>query len=94
MQADLVTWRPLWDFAAVLFVLGLGGILNARDRVSFWLSQGLLLLSIIVGFAAVGVTHPEVDLFPLGLWVAVAWAVSWVGAIRIPQQSANNQQTS
>lgn len=89
MRADLATWRPLWDFAFVLFVLGLGGALSARDRVAFGLSQGVLLLSIVVGFAAADAMHRDVALFPLGLWIAVAWVISWIGAIRIPHRSTD-----
>lgn len=87
MRVDLATWRPLWDFATVLFVLSLGGALSARDRIAFGLSQGVLLLSIVVGFAAADAMHRDVELFPLGFWITVAWAISWIGAIRIPQRS-------
>ena len=85
MQAELSTWRPLWDFAAVLFVLGMASALSSRDRASWWLSQGLLLLSVVVGFAAASVTHANVDLFSLGIWVPIAWALSLIGVLRIPK---------
>lgn len=82
MQAELVTWRPLWDFAAVLFALGIAGGLSSRDRASWWISQGLLLLSVLVGFAAASVTHAGVDLFSLGIWVPIAWGLFAFGSRR------------
>ena len=88
MQAELSTWRPLWDFAAVLFVLGMASALNSRDRASWWLSQGLLLLGVVVGFAAASATHPSVDLFSRGILVPIAWAVSLIGVLRIPKHSS------
>ena len=87
MQTDLSIWRPLWDFATVVFVLGMASTLNSRDRASWWLSQGLLLLSVVVGFAAASVTHDNVDLFSLGIWISIAWAVSLIGVLRIPKHS-------
>ena len=88
MQAELSTWRPLWDFAAILFVLGMASALSSRDRAAWWLSQGLLLLSVVVGFAAASATHANVDLFSLGIWIPIAWAVSLIGVFRIPKPSA------
>ncbi len=82
MQAELATWRPLWDFAAVLFVLGIAGGLSSRDRASWWISQGLLLLSVLIGFAAAQVIHAGVDLFSLGVWVPIAWGLTLLGARR------------
>jgi hypothetical protein len=83
MQAELATWRPLWDFAAVLFVLGSAGSLSCRDRTSWWIAQALLLLSTLVGWAACQVTHAGVDFFPLGVWIPLAWIIvawsSWRG---------------
>jgi NADH:ubiquinone oxidoreductase subunit K len=76
MQAELATWRPLWEFAAVLFVLGIAGSLSSRDRTSWWISQGLLLLSVFIGVTAAQVTHTGVDLFSLGIWVPIAWALT------------------
>ena len=88
MRAELSSWLPLWDFAAVLFVIGMAGGLSSRDRASWWVSQGLLLLSVVVGFAAAGATHPSVDLFSLGIWVPITWALSLLGLFRIPKPSA------
>lgn len=85
MQVDLSMWRPLLDFAAVLFVLGMASALNSRDRASWWVSQGLLLLSIVVGFVAAGAIHPSVDMFTLGIWVPIVWALSLIGLFRIPK---------
>lgn len=82
MQAELSNWRPLWDFAMVLFVLGLAAGLSARDSVSWWFSQGLLLLSVVIGFAAASVTHSGVDLFSLGVWVPIAWGLTIVATLR------------
>ena len=82
MQAELATWRPLWDFAAVLFVLGVAGGLSSRDRASWWISQGLLLLSVLIGFAAAQVTHAGVDLISLGIWVPIAWGLTVLGTLR------------
>lgn len=82
MQAELSTWRPLWDFAIVLFVLGLAAGLCARDRASWWLSQGLLLLSVVIGLAVASVTHAGVDLFSLGVWVPIAWVLTIVATLR------------
>ncbi len=82
MQAELATWRPLWDFAAVLFVLGIAGGLSSRDRTAWWIAQGLLLLSVLIGFAAAQVTHAGVDLFSLGVWVPIAWGLTVLGARR------------
>lgn len=76
MQTELATWRPLWDIVAVLFVLGFVGGLSSRDRASWLVSQGLLLLSVVVGFAAAGVTHAGVELFSLCIWVPIAWGLS------------------
>ncbi len=69
MGAELATWRPLFEFSMILVVLGLAGCLNSRDRISWWLSQGLILLGLIVGLAATGAMHPQVDLFSLGIWL-------------------------
>lgn len=85
MRADLSAWQPLWDLASVLFVLGIASALNCRDRVSWWLSQGLLVLSIAIGFAAASAIHPDVDLFSLGIWIPIACVISLIGALRIPQ---------
>lgn len=82
MQAELATWRPLWDFAAVLFALGIAGGLSSRDRASWWISQGLLLLSVLIGFAGAQVIHAGVDLFSLGIWVAIAWGLTAFGSHR------------
>ena len=82
MQVELSTWRPLWDFAMLLFVLGLAAGLNARDRTSWWLSQGLLLLSVVIGLAAASVTHTSVDLFSLGVWIPIAWGLTIVPGLR------------
>lgn len=82
MQAELSTWRPLWDVAMVLFVLGLAAGLSARDRASWWLSQGLLLLSVVIGFAAASATHAGVDLFSLGTWVLIVWGLTIVATLR------------
>lgn len=82
MQLELSTWRPLWEFAVVLFVLGMASALSSRDRGSWWLSQGLLLFSVVIGFAAASVTHASVDLFSLGVWVPVAWAISLISLPR------------
>jgi NADH:ubiquinone oxidoreductase subunit K len=78
MPHDLAMARPLWELAAVLFVLGIGGGLHCRDRAAWWMSQGLLLLSFVVGFAADQVSHASVNLRLLGVWVPVAWFATWV----------------
>lgn len=75
MRAELANWRPLFEFAMVLIVLGLAGCLNARDRVSWWLSQGLVSLGTIVGMAAIGVLHPRIDLVSLGIWLPLAMVI-------------------
>ena len=82
MQAELSTWRPLWDLAAVLFVLGIAGALTSRDRGAWWLSQGLLLLSVLIGFAAASATHADVDLFSLGIWIPIALGLTIAGTFR------------
>ena len=82
MQVELSTWLPLWDFASVLFVLGIAGGINSRDRASWWVSQGLLLLSVVVGFAAASATHAGIDLFSLGIWVPIAWGLTALGTLR------------
>lgn len=82
MPFELSTCRPLWDVAMVLFVLGLAAGLSARDRATWWLSQGLLLLSVVIGFAAASVIHPGVDLFSLGVWVPIAWGLTIVATLR------------
>lgn len=79
MHAELSTWQPLWDFAVVLFVLGVAGGLSNRDRTAWWVSQGLLLLGVLMGFAAAQVTHSGVDLFALGIWVPIAWGLTVLG---------------
>ena len=93
MQVELSTWRPLWDFAMVLFVLGLAAGLTTRDRAGWWLSQGLLLLSVLIGFAAASVTHSDVDLFSLGVWVPIAWGLTLIGRVCIPKSSTNNESS-
>lgn len=91
MQAELSTWRPLWDFASVLFVLGLAGAMTSRDRSAWWCSQGLLLLSVVLAFAAASALHRHIDFFSLGIWVPLAWLATWLGAIRIPHPSISDQ---
>ena len=87
MQAELSTWRSLWDSAAVLFVLGIAGGLSSCDRGTWWLSQGLLVLSVVIGFAAASATHTDVDLFSLSIWVPIACGLSWLSHIRIRPSS-------
>lgn len=83
MRTELSTWLPLCDLAAILFVLGIASTLLGRDRVAWWLSQGLLLLSVVIGFAVTSAIHSEVDLFSLGAWIPLAWAIrSTAGAPR------------
>ena len=82
MQVELSTWRPLWDFAIVLFVLGIAGGINSRDLTSWWVSQGLLMMSVLIGFAVAQVTHPGIDLISLGIWVPLAWGLTAIGARR------------
>ncbi len=69
MGVELATWRPLFEFSMILMILGLTGCLSGRDRISWWLSQGLILLGLILGLAATGALHPRVDLFSLGMWI-------------------------
>lgn len=87
MQAELSSWRPLWDSATILFVLGMASALSSRDRSSWWLSQGLLLVSIVMAFAAAGAVHSGIDLFSLGMWIPIAWAITWLGAVRLRKSS-------
>ena len=75
MSAELATWRPLYEFAMVLVVLGLAGCLKARERISWWLSQGLVTLGVIVGMASTGAMHQKVDLFSLGIWLPLVAVV-------------------
>lgn len=83
MQAELAIWRPLWDVTLVLFVLGLGVSLTSRDRSSWWTSQGLLLLSVVVGFAAADAMHAAADLFWLGVGIPLVMVAGWLGRVRI-----------
>ena len=92
MNAELATWRPLFEFAMVLIVLGLAGCLNARDRISWWLSQGLVSLGVIVGLASTGAMHPRVDLFSLGLWLPLA-AVIDLGVCVLGHKFAPSETT-
>lgn len=78
MRTELSTWLPLCDLAAILFVLGVASTLLSRDRVVWWLSQGLLLLSVVIGFVAASAVHSAVDLFTLGVWIPLAWAIRWI----------------
>lgn len=78
MRAEMSTWQPLCDLAFVLFVLGIASTLLSRDRAAWWLSQGLLLLSIVLGFAAASAIHSSVNLFSLGVWIPLAWAIRWI----------------
>ena len=82
MRIELSTWLPLWDFAAVLFALGIAGGLSSQDRASWWVSQGLLLPSVLIGFAAAQVTHAGVDLFSFSIWVPIAWGLTVFGRLR------------
>ena len=85
MGVELATWRPLFEFSMILVVLGLAGCLNSRDRISWWIAQGLMLLGLILGLAATGAMHSRVDLFSLGMWiplVAVLELIVGVGKVR------------
>ncbi len=77
MGVELSTWRPLWEFSAILLVLGAASGLSSRDRMSWWLSQGLLLLGVILGFAAIGAMHPRADLFSLSVWAPLVLVLEW-----------------
>ena len=77
MGVELSTWRPLWEFSAILLVLGAASGVSSRDRMSWWLSQGLLLLGMILGFAAIGAMHPRVDLFSLSVWAPLVLVLEW-----------------
>ena len=100
MSVELSTWRPLWEFSAILIVLGTAGCLSHRDRMSWWQSQGLIVLGVILGFAAIGAMHPRVDLFSLGVWIPVVLAVEMAivatscAAERRPQNSGDESATS
>jgi hypothetical protein len=78
MSVELSTWRPLWEFSAILIVLGAAGCLSSRDRMFWWQSQGLIVLGVMVGFAAIGAMHPHVDLFSLGVWIPLVLALELV----------------
>ena len=78
MSVELATWRPLWEFSVILIVLGAAGCLSGRDRMSWWMSQGLIVLGVIVGFAAIEAMHPQVDLFSLGVWIPLVLALELV----------------
>ena len=82
MSVELSTWRPLWEFSAILIVLGAAGCLSRGDRMSWWQSQGLIVLGVIVGFAAIGAMHPQVDLFSLGAWIPVVLGLELIVASR------------
>ncbi len=73
MSVELTLWRPLWEFSAVLFVMGLAASLIGRDRGAWLIAQGVMLLAVVTGFTAVQATHAGVDLFPLAAWVPLAW---------------------
>ena len=93
MSAELATWRPLFEFGMVLIVLGLAGCLNARDRISWWLSQGLVSLGVIVGMASTGAMHPRVDLFSLGIWLPLV-AVIELGVCVLSHKSVPPSETT
>ena len=104
MNVELASWRPLFEFAMVLIVLGLAGCLHGRDRISWWLSQGLVSLGVIVGIAATGTLHPRVDLFSLGMWLPLVALLelilmqrkSWKSLpnAKIPQNDSLTQSVS
>ncbi len=78
MSVELSMWRPLWEFSAILIVLGVAGCLTRRDRMSWWQSQGLIVLGVIVGFAATGAMHPHADLFSLSVWIPLVLVLEMV----------------
>lgn len=95
MSVELSTWQPLCEFSAILIVLGAAGCLSSRDRMSWWQSQGLIVLGVIVGFAAVGAMHPRVDLFSLGVWIPLVLALELVTVAKVMRRVRhfNNQQS-
>jgi len=93
MSAELATWRPLFEFGMVLIVLGLAGCLNARDRISWWLSQGLVSLGVIVGMASTGAMHPRVDLFSLGIWLPLVAVIELVVCVLCHKPASPTEPT-
>lgn len=92
MRAELSSWLPLCDLAAMLFVLGIASTLLSRDRRAWWVSQGLLLLGIVLGFVAASAIHSSVDLFSLGVWIPLAWAIR--GITIAPRLRSTNRVTN
>ena len=82
MQAELVTWRPLFEFGMIAFVLGLVGLASRRSLWTRLVSQGLLLLGAVLGLVAFSAVHHRPEGHILALWVIAAWAVQLVVGVR------------
>jgi NADH:ubiquinone oxidoreductase subunit K len=91
MQAELVTWRPLFEFGMIAFVLGVVGVAS-RPSLSTWLvSQGLLLLGAVLGLTAFSAVHHRPEGHTLAMWVIAAWAVQMVVVARTNGKVPNDE---
>lgn len=82
MQAELVTWRPLFEFGMIAIVLGVVGLASRRSLSTWLVSQGLLLLGMVLGFTAFSAVHHRAEGRTLALWVIAAWAMQLVVGVR------------
>lgn len=91
MWIELSTWGPLAEFSAILIVLGAAGCLTAREREAWWMSQGLLLLGVLVGLASVGRIHAEVDSFSMLVWMPLVLLLELLVVWLAPKASSANE---
>lgn len=72
MHSELSIWRPLVELSVIVVIVGLAGCLASRDRQSWWLSQGLVVLGLLAGLAAAGELHSASPVMSLAVWLPLA----------------------
>ena len=72
MHSEWSILRPLVELAVIVVIVGLAGCVASRDRQGWWLSQGLVVLGLLMGLAASGELHPTSPVMSLAVWLPVA----------------------
>lgn len=83
MHGELSILRPLLELAVIVIIVGLAGCVASRDRQGWWLSQGLVVLGLLIGIAAVGELHPTSPVMSLSMWLPLALLIEGGLACRI-----------
>ena len=72
MHSELSVWRPLIELSVIVVILGVAGCVASRDRQSWWLSHGLVVLGLLIGLATAAELHSPAPLMSLMTWMLAA----------------------